>query len=48
MTSEGMEPCIAVVGSTTGAAFEAYVERMLAPKPSSGRAAVMDNLSAHK
>jgi len=48
MTSEGMGPCIAVVGSTTRAAFEAYVERMLAPKLSSERVAVMDNLSAHK
>ncbi len=32
MTSEGMGPCLAVVGSTTAAAvFEAYVGRALAP-----------------
>ncbi len=48
MTSEGMGPCMAVVGSTTGAAFEAYVERVLAPKLLPGRVVVMDNLSAHK
>lgn len=39
---------MAVVGSTTRAAFEAYVERVLAPKLSPGRVVVMDNLSAHK
>jgi transposase len=48
MTSEGMGPCMAVVGSTTRAAFEAYVERVLAPKLLPGRVVVMDNLSAHK
>jgi DDE superfamily endonuclease len=37
MTSEGMGPCMAVVGSTTRAAFEAYVERVLAPKLLPGR-----------
>src|SRR5215207_6469849 len=31
MTSEGMGPCLAVVGSTTAALFEAYVGRALAP-----------------
>jgi transposase len=48
MTSEGMGPCMAVVGSTTRAAFEAYVEVVLAPKLSPGQVVVMDNLSAHK
>ncbi|CAA9327711.1 MAG: hypothetical protein AVDCRST_MAG93-6042, partial [uncultured Chloroflexia bacterium] len=48
MTSEGMGPCKAVIGSITWAPFEAYVERMLATKLSSQRVAVMDNLSAHK
>jgi transposase len=48
MTFEGMGPCMAVVGSTTRAAFEAYVERVLAPKLSPGQVVVMDNLSAHK
>ena len=48
MTSEGMGPCMAVVGSTTRAALEAYVERVLVPKLLPGRVVVMDNLSAHK
>ena len=48
MTFEGMGPCMAVVGSTTRAAFEAYVERVLAPELSPGQVVVMDNLSAHK
>jgi transposase len=48
MTSEGMGPCMAVVGSITRAAFEAYVERVLAPSLSAGQVVVMDNLSAHK
>jgi hypothetical protein len=48
MTSEGMGPCIAVVGSTTAAVFEAYVERALAPALRPGQVVVLDNLSAHK
>jgi len=48
MTFEGMGPCMAVVGSTTRAAFEAYVERVLAPTLPPGQVVVMDNLSAHK
>ena len=48
MTSEGMGPCMAVVGSITRAALEAYVERVLAPSLSAGQVVVMDNLSAHK
>ena len=48
MTLEGMGPSMAVVGSTTGATFEAYVERVLAPTLSPGQVVVMDNLSAHK
>jgi hypothetical protein len=43
-----MGPCLAVVGRTTRAAFEAYVEWALAPKLSPGQVVVMDNLSAHK
>jgi len=31
MSSEGMEPTLAVQGSTNKAVFEAYVERVLAP-----------------
>jgi transposase len=48
MTHEGMGPCLAVVGSTTKAVFEAYVERVLAPSLRPGRVVVMDNLGAHK
>jgi transposase len=48
MRSEGMGPCLAVVGSTTSReTFEAYLENVLAPtlRP---RRVVMDNLTAHK
>ncbi len=48
MTREGMGPCVAVEGPTTGAVFEAYLERALAPALEPGRVVVMDNLSAHK
>ncbi len=48
MGPEGMGPCLAVVGSTTKAVFEAYVERVLAPSLSPGRVVVRDNLAAHK
>jgi transposase len=37
-----------VEGATTGAVFEAYVERALAPSLRPGQVVVMDNLSAHK
>jgi transposase len=37
-----------VVGSTTTAVFEAYVQKVLAPNLRSGQIVVMDNLSAHK
>ncbi len=48
MTTEGMGSCMAVVGSTTSAVFEAYVEWVLAPALRPGQVVVMDNLSAHK
>jgi transposase len=48
MTAEGMGPCMAVVGSTTTAVFEAYVEQVLAPALRPGQIVVMDNLAAHK
>ncbi len=31
MSVEGMGPCLTVIGSTTAAVFEAYVERVLCP-----------------
>jgi len=48
MTTEGMGPCLAVVGATTRVIFETYVERLLAPALSPGQVVVMDNLGAHK
>lgn len=43
-----MGPCVAVVGSATGAVFETYLERVLTPELRPGQVVVMDNLSAHK
>jgi transposase len=48
ITTEGMGPCIAVVGSVIQAAFEAYVEQSLSAALEPGQVVVMDNLSAHK
>ncbi len=48
MTTEGIGPCLALVGSTTRAAFEAYVEQLLSAALKPGQIVVMDNLSAHK
>jgi transposase len=48
MGSEGMEPSMAVEGSTTKEVFEAYIEHFLAPTLKGGQVVVMDNLSAHK
>jgi transposase len=48
MTTEGMGPCVAVVGATTRVVFETYVERLLVPSLSPGQVLVMDNLGAHR
>jgi transposase len=48
MTHEGIGPCVAVVGSTTGEVFEAYIEQVLSTALKPGQVVVMDNLSAHK
>ena len=48
MTSGGMGPCTAVVGSTTKAVFETYFERALAPSLRPGQVVVMDNLGTHR
>ena len=48
MGSGGMGPCMTVVGSTTKAVFEAYVERVLAPSLYPGQVVIMDNLGAHR
>jgi hypothetical protein len=49
MSSKGMGSCLAVVGGTTTAVFEAYdVEKVLVPSLRIGQIVVMDNLCAHK
>jgi transposase len=48
MTTTGMGPAMLLDGATDTAAFEAYVEQILAPTLSPGTVVVMDNLSAHK
>ena len=48
MSSEGMGACVAVLGTTTAAVFEAYVEHALAPALRPGQVVVLDNLGAHK
>ena len=49
ITAEGIGPCLAVEGSTTGEVFEAYyLERAPAPSLRPGQVVVMDDLSAHK
>lgn len=48
MTHRGIGPCMAVVGSTTKAVFEVYIERVLAPSLRPGQVVVLDNLGAHK
>jgi hypothetical protein len=48
MTAEGMGPCLAVEGASTGIVFETYVEKGLLPSLRAGQVVVMDNLSAHK
>ena len=44
----GVKPSMSVEGAVDGKAFEAYVERFLAPKLKRGQVVVMDNLSVHK
>jgi len=46
--SEGVKPSMSVEGAVNGKAFEAYVERFLAPTLKRGQIVVMDNLSVHK
>ena len=48
MSVEGMGASLVVEGATNREVFEAYVERVLAPKLRSGQVVVMDNLTAHK
>ena len=48
MSAEGMGPCLAVEGSTTGEVFKTYLKRALVPSLRPGQVVVMDNLSSHK
>ena len=49
MTADGMGPCAAVVGSTTGSVFAAYIEeQVLAPTLAEGQVVVLDGLGAHR
>jgi transposase len=48
VTIEGMGPSLSVEGATTKAVFEAYVEKVLAPRLKGGQIVVMDNLGAHR
>lgn len=48
MTASGLGPAMTLTGATDRAAFEAYVERVLAPCLTPGQVVVLDNLSAHK
>lgn len=48
MTTNGMGPAMLLAGATDTVAFEAYVQRVLAPCLAPGQVVVMDNLSAHK
>jgi transposase len=44
----GLGPTMLLEGATDTAAFEAYVEQVLAPALRPGQVVVLDNLSAHK
>ncbi len=48
MTTRGMAAAMLLSGATDRAAFETYLERVLAPTLWPGQVVAMDNLSAHK
>ena len=48
LSLEGMGATMILEGSANGAAFEIYVEQLLAPSLHAGQIVVMDNLRAHK
>jgi transposase len=48
LTFEGMGESMIIEGAANAAAFERYVEEILAPSLSSGQIVIMDNLAAHK
>ncbi len=45
---EGIHAAASYEGPTDGPVFRAFVEKVLAPTPSSGDVVVMDNLPSHK
>ncbi len=48
ITEAGMGPAMVLTGAADTPAFEAYVDKVLAPSLAPGAVVVMDNLSAHK
>lgn len=48
LTLQGMGASMIIEGAANGAAFEAYVEHILAPSLQKGQIVVMDNLRVHK
>ncbi len=48
MSTLGMGPALILEGATDTAAFEVYIEQVLAPTLAPGQIVVLDNLSAHK
>ena len=48
LTFEGMGESMIIEGSANAAAFERYVEEILAPSLTAGKIVIMDNLTAHK
>ncbi len=48
ISTTGMSEAMTLEGAVDGEAFEAYIERWLAPSLVAGQVVVMDNLSVHK
>jgi transposase len=48
LSFEGMGESMIIEGSANAAAFECYVEEILAPSLMAGQIVIMDNLAAHK
>ena len=48
LTPAGMGPCLLIEGAADRLAFDAFVERELAPSLRPGQTLVLDNLSVHK
>jgi transposase len=48
LSLSGIGAAMIIEGSVNAAAFEAYVEHLLAPSLTAGQVVVLDNLSAHK